>query len=142
MDIDYPHALWITIWEIYGDSNVSSFPHDPTLITIHIPNHDTKIECSIDIEEVIIPIVASSYFTIASLKDSSTSWNQEIGLPSIAHWDRFLPEITCLLVESCIADIEAHIENISVLFDDSFVEVVSPLSPSDIHGLNSPTRGF
>lgn len=33
MDVECPHALWIRIWEIYGDSNVSPFPCDPAMIT-------------------------------------------------------------------------------------------------------------
>lgn len=74
MDVECPHALWIRIWEMYGDSNVSPFPHDTAMIT-NIPQYDLHTKFLVEIEEIDSspPPVASLDFMVASSKASSTS---------------------------------------------------------------------
>ena len=87
--------------------------------------------------------VVSSEIRVASSKASNVSLQQDhLCLPDPVHWDRFLPDISFLFVESLILDLDDSIDFIHLLFDEgesSLVvarEPLGPLHPS-LHGHSS-----
>lgn len=86
-------------------------------------------------DEIIAPPspTATSKFSVASSLASSDSVQQvNISLHNPPHWDSYLVDISSLFVESHLIDLEDHIEDICLLFDDSFDGVASPSSASEI----------
>ena len=136
-----PFTAWTIIRQLYGDVDSSSESDDS--LDNHTSMGDTKISVASScvntsfVDDQFIDdlgaSVVSSEIRVASSKASNVSLQQDhLCLPDPVHWDRFLPDISFLFVESLILDLDDSIDFIHLLFDEgdsSLVFVREPHGP-------------
>ena len=106
----FPHDLWMTLWEAYGDSCVPPFLED-------ILHPVTPVMVPSTLVEILPPDAPIASTDLVPSTNAPDSVQYKIScLPTLASWDDFLLDIERLFMESHIEDVGDIIDHIFLLF--------------------------